>query len=1038
MSIQRFPPVKFITTVFLAFLFAFTAGGGLPWFFSQPANAHSVAQVQTAKYFTPETVQMLKDRATSGGTPGLTAGDIVSYIVQFTPLANGATVGAGGYVTDYIPANTEVVGAAIVQPNGTGFTEVAPDLPGPMSNGFGTQLEHTFSNWSVTNSLCTDAGKTPSICTGSLAQVYADTGIFYSTDLRTKVDYRADIDGRVRQGTNGYKINPTAAVTQLNQYLNQTQATTHNQWDADQTNAFGTTALPTGSPISSQPMIIPAKGRGATPYNAGSAVAGPDAGYKLDNTGAVGPWQRIAYAGSRIGNPTGPALTATTSYLDPINSKTAVVGAYTNSGYNLSQSSPLPSGTNAVRWALGRLIVGQNKYVKISLRLTATPSATGLINNSEVFGGDSAEAAGKAGNDAVWRYHVPSVADNNSNLYLYKEVTHVCAGANCTPLPSTGVLIPANAKVRYRITYLNTGNSTQTNVVLSDTLPNQTPAGAVSNLTIVSGANILPISPTAPGAGATFTFATIPNLSPGIGGVVTFDVQTNATAGTTSTNVVINQAKLVSDQVPQITSNAVSSVIAIANLQISKTVTPASVQAGDVATYTLKIENTGNVAATNLRVYDFLPTNGGTTANDRFNFVVGSSIVNVVSGITSVVPATSAPPSLVPFSSQNRQQVLWNFGTTSSLAAGTSFTIQFQAQVGSNVPNLTTPYTNDARVVYSTAGADTEANASATAPVTVVKPADLGITKRHSPASPLAGSSVTYTIVAKNFSTTNTVTNAAVKDPVPTSITNVSWTCAATTPSSCTTPSGTGNSIDTTATLAPNGTATYTVLGTLATTATGVIPNTATVTAPVNIIDATQTNNQAIDNLTVASRTPNLVLVKRVTKIGSTSIATYVDDTTTTKAANDNNINWPLPLDPTSGVSTFLTGSLNTGKVTPNQELEYTIYFLSAGNVPIKTVNICDLIPTNTSYVNGSGSISFGTGAAVALTNEYIAAGAVSNTTVPGIGLCKSTTANPQTTASLLATDNPNGLVWTQVDKNRSPLSPNEYGYVRFRVLTNS
>jgi uncharacterized repeat protein (TIGR01451 family) len=811
MSTPRFSPIKFLIVACLTCLFSFTAGGGLPWFFSQPAEAHSVAQVQTAKYFAPETVQMLKDRATAGGTPGLMTGDIASYIVQFTPLANGATVGAGGYVTDYIPANTEVVGAAMVQPNGTGFTEVAPDLPGPMSNGYGSQLEHTFSNWSVTNSLCTAAGKTPSNCTGSLAQVYADTGIFYSTDLRTKVDYRTDTDGRVRQGTNGYRINPTAAG-QLNPYLKQTQATTHNQWDADQTNAFGTTALPTGSPISSQLRIIPLKGRGATPYNAGSAVAGPDAGYKLDNTGAVGPWQRIAYPGSRIGNPTGPATSDIGSYLDPVSGATAVVGTYTSSGRSVSPSNPLPPGTNAVRWALGRLNVGQNKYVKISLRLTANPPASGLINNSEVFGGDSAEAAGKAGNDAVWRYHVPSVADNNSNLYLYKEVICVYAGANC--VPSTGVLIPANAKVRYRITYLNTGNSSQTNVVLSDTLPTQTPAGAVSNFTVVSGANILPISPTIPGAGgATFTFATIPSLGPGIGGVVTFDVQTNATAGTTSANVVINQAKLVSDQVPQLTSNAVSSAVAIANLQISKTVTPASVQAGDLATYTLKIENTSNVAATNVRVYDFLPTNGGTTANDRFNFVVGSSIVNVVSGITSVVPATTAPPSLVPFSSQNRQQVLWNFGTTSSLAAGASFTIQFQAQVGSNVPNLTTPYTNDARIVYTTAGFETEANASATAPVTVVKPADLGITKTHTPASPLAGSAVTYTIVAKNFSTTNTVTNAAVKDTVPTSITNVSWTCAATTLSSCTTAAGAGNSIDTTATLAPNGTATYTVLG---------------------------------------------------------------------------------------------------------------------------------------------------------------------------------------------------------------------------------
>lgn len=45
--------------------------------------AHSVAQVQTTKYFTPETVQMLIDHATAGN-PGLHNGDEVSYIIEFT------------------------------------------------------------------------------------------------------------------------------------------------------------------------------------------------------------------------------------------------------------------------------------------------------------------------------------------------------------------------------------------------------------------------------------------------------------------------------------------------------------------------------------------------------------------------------------------------------------------------------------------------------------------------------------------------------------------------------------------------------------------------------------------------------------------------------------------------------------------------------------------------------------------------------------------------------------------------------------------
>jgi trimeric autotransporter adhesin len=213
---------------------------------------------------------------------------------------------------------------------------------------------------------------------------------------------------------------------------------------------------------------------------------------------------------------------------------------------------------------------------------------------------------------------------------------------------------------------------------------------------------------------------------------------------------------------------------------------------------------------------------------------------------------------------------------------------------------------------------------------------------------------------------------------------------------------------------------------------------TATATSSATAAIAPNSTSEFSENTPLITNDPQLVLVKRVTAIGSTAITTTIDDTVTTKAANDNNSKWPLPIDSTSGISTLLKGSLNTSKVLPNQEIEYTIYFLSAGNVPIKTVNICDLIPINTTYVAGSGKISFNGAAATALSGESMPAGAVMNTTVPGIGLCKSTTTNAQTTANLSAAENPNGLVWVQVDKNRSALAENEYGYIRFRVLTNA
>ncbi|MDQ6979433.1 MAG: hypothetical protein Q9M09_04545, partial [Mariprofundaceae bacterium] len=60
------------------------------------AWAHNVGQAQTSKFFDPDTVQMLKDRASGAvaGGPGLRQGDIISYIVESVPAPNGATLGA--------------------------------------------------------------------------------------------------------------------------------------------------------------------------------------------------------------------------------------------------------------------------------------------------------------------------------------------------------------------------------------------------------------------------------------------------------------------------------------------------------------------------------------------------------------------------------------------------------------------------------------------------------------------------------------------------------------------------------------------------------------------------------------------------------------------------------------------------------------------------------------------------------------------------------------------------------------------------------
>lgn len=757
----------------------------------QNAWSHSVGQVQTTKFFAPETVQMLIARAGSG-TPGFRVGDSISYIVQFTPIANGATIGAAGYVTDYIPPGTEVIDASFVQQVGAGtYVAISPSLPGGIDNGWAGGQNTYAAPFNTpaydSTGLCSTYARTNN-CNGSVAQQYADTGIFFSTDSRTAAF--PSPPSRILQSTNGFVINPTGAG-QLNPILGQTVATTHNLWDAQQTNAFGTTSLPTLTPnANSSQGIISSSGRRAAPFGAGSAVAGPQSGYPLDATAGVGPWQRIAYPGSRIGTRiNGPAFDRDSTYDNTALSETvAVKGEYTTLGWNLSPSNPLPSGTNAVRWAVGKLVVGQNKFVKLTLRLTAPVPIGGLINGSEVFGGDAAEADG--GNDSTWRYHVPSVADNNSNLFVLKDIIgYNCTGlADSTCVSSNGFNIPPNAKVRYRITYLNAGNAPQTNVVLSDTLPSQTTS--TSNFQIISGQNVLPTSPAAPSTG-TFTFKTITALGAGEGGAVTFDVQLSVTAGSSVTNL----AKLTSSQVPGgVVSNAVSSVVNAPNLLISKLTSTPNVAQGGTATYTITVTNIGTAAATNIVVDDFLPFSG-TSADPTRRFVYAST--SSITGIASVVPTVSVPPSVAPYNvNTNQQQVTWNFGGN-SLLQGASFTITFNATVGTNMPASATPVTNDVRVAYTTPAGFSSATGQA--PVTVVSP--IQVTKAIDCIYNLAGTacdaydgSGTVPVNGKiryrlDYANTGTAahTNVFLCDQLPSQITGIA---AVTTPTIAPTPAG--------------------------------------------------------------------------------------------------------------------------------------------------------------------------------------------------------------------------------------------------------
>ena len=665
------------------------------------AAAHSVGQVQVAVYFSPETLELLLDRG-DRGEPGLRAGDEISYIVEFLPVENSATVGAGGYVTVYIPQDTAVTGAWFVQPAGQDqYLVRPPNLPGPMADGWGPRDQNNFliAPWDTDyDPLCEDYGLPTGRCNASVAQLYADTGIFYSTHPSTVV-FTED-DGRIRAGT-GYFVDPTG-TGRLNDILGIDRSTLHNIWDAAQTNAFGTEPrdvrnLP--DPSSDAESAI-GGGKGATPFNAGSVVAGPDSGTQLDNTGSVGPWQRIAHRGSRIGNPVGPA-TSRDGSADEDGDAAAVVGEFTDAGWRLSGDNPLPPDANALRWSVGRLDVGRVSYVRFSLRLEADPPDTGLLLNAEVFGGDSAQAAGKTGQDNVWRYAVGSVMNNNAMLVVRVQIVAV------NGQPYSGGPIPEDAVLRYRVHYLNVGNAVLNGVRIRNTLPENINGGP-RDIDVISGPDVLPLDPNNPGAGDTFSFQPV-TLGPTQGGVVEYTVTTSTDPG----DVVLNQVEIVADEAPAPTTSSSAAYVAdAAVLQVTATAAPDAGEPGDAFAYQVEVRNVGANAADDIDLRLVLPT-GGDSDDQRFTYVPDSSSVQ---GFANVVPSQDSP--LFPFDQGNRVEVRWNFdGTT--LAAGDAFTIGLEVVAGAAVPTADEPYVADATADYDNSDNDVTDRFYSLAPVLI-------------------------------------------------------------------------------------------------------------------------------------------------------------------------------------------------------------------------------------------------------------------------------------------------------------------------------
>jgi hypothetical protein len=196
---------------------------------------------------------------------------------------------------------------------------------------------------------------------GTVAGVYADTGIFYSTSPKTA--FWSWVENGGYDGNPG--TNDNIVVNNVGEAIVPT-----TQWDAEQLLAYASK-----SPII--PIIDYGDGRGNAPWGLANVVAGPQSGYAWQfnwttykqNGGNAnkavamraaidqfGPWNRIRYPGSQISKDQAGLVSSALGY--------AGIDASTI-GIELTEASPLPANTNAVRFSYGMLELGRAEFAHV-------------------------------------------------------------------------------------------------------------------------------------------------------------------------------------------------------------------------------------------------------------------------------------------------------------------------------------------------------------------------------------------------------------------------------------------------------------------------------------------------------------------------------------------------------------------------------------------------------------------------------------------------------------------------------------------------
>jgi uncharacterized repeat protein (TIGR01451 family) len=578
--------------------------------------------------------------------------------------------------------------------------------------------------------------------------------------------------------------------------------------------------------------------------------------------------------------------------------------------FNPVFGTPSTGSYNPATGVWSGLSLAAGQHVTITLAGTIAPSATGALTNT---------------------VHVappPGVTDPDPGNNNDSDTNTLTPQADLSITKTNGVtsLVPGTSTT-YTIVVSNAGPSDVSGASVTDPLPAGTTGGNWAFTAATGGGTVS--APT----GGSGSLGTTVDLPVGATVTFTFTVQVSASATGTLDNIAtVTPPAGVTDTNPaNNTATDTDTLTPHADLAITKTDGVTSVVPGTADTYIIVVSNLGPSAVTGASVADALPT-GVTTATWTATDSTGGGAVTG--------PATGSGA----------------LATTVDLPVNASVTFSFTVQID---PSATGSLTNTAAVMPPTGVTDTNpANNSATDTNTLTPQSDLSITKTDGVTSVVPGTSTTYAIVVTNAGP-STAVDQAVTDNFPAAITSVQWTAVASTGSSVAASSGTGN-IDTTVTLLPGGTVTFTAVTQISESATGTLSNTATVAVPPG--DNTPDDNTATDTNSLTPLT-GLAITKddgQTTVVPGTSttytiVVSNAGPSTATGAA----LSDPLPTGVTAASWTFVSatgGGSVTGAASGTGALATTVDLPVGATITFNFTAAID--PTATGTVVNTATIT--------------------------------------------------------------------------------